>query len=171
VQRSGGVFYGGDLLTSRLGGGDRKDATGDQQSRSALAIVLGTALDGIPESMVIDLRRRRGGAAYLAAVFISNLPEALSSTTGLARGGWKNSRILDVDRDRFCLRDRFPGRVWAVPGLLTRDRRLHPGVRGRCDHHHAGRHDDARGFEHGGKLAGVVTTLGFAVAYGIHTLD
>lgn len=34
------------------------------------------------------------GAAYLAAVVISNLPEAPSSTTGLARGGWKNSRIL-----------------------------------------------------------------------------
>jgi ZIP family zinc transporter len=26
-------------------------------------------------------------------------------------------------------------------------------------------------FEHGGKLVGVATTLGFAVAYGIHTLD
>ena len=34
------------------------------------------------------------GVAYLAAVFISNLPEAISSTTGLASGGWKNSRIL-----------------------------------------------------------------------------
>jgi zinc transporter, ZIP family len=26
-------------------------------------------------------------------------------------------------------------------------------------------------FEHGGKLVGVATTLGFAVAYAIHTLD
>ena len=26
-------------------------------------------------------------------------------------------------------------------------------------------------FEHGGKLVGVVTTLGFAVAFTIHTLD
>ena len=26
-------------------------------------------------------------------------------------------------------------------------------------------------FEHGGKLAGVVTTLGFAVAFAIHSLD
>ena len=26
-------------------------------------------------------------------------------------------------------------------------------------------------FEHGGKLTGVVTTLGFAVAFAIHTLD
>ena len=50
-----GVFFGGDLLISRLGGGDRKDATGDQQSGSSLAIVLGSVLDGIPESMVIGL--------------------------------------------------------------------------------------------------------------------
>jgi ZIP family zinc transporter len=40
------VFFGGDWLIDRLGGGDRKDATGDQQSGSALAIVLGTVLDG-----------------------------------------------------------------------------------------------------------------------------
>jgi ZIP family zinc transporter len=85
-----GVFFGGDWLISRLGGADRKDPTGDQQSGSALAIVLGTVLDGIPESMVIGLTIFSGGkvgATYLAAVFISNLPEAISSTTGLVSGG------------------------------------------------------------------------------------
>ena len=54
-------------------------------------------LDGIPESMVIGLTIFEGGkvgAAYLAAVFISNLPEAISSTAGLATSGWKKSRIL-----------------------------------------------------------------------------
>jgi ZIP family zinc transporter len=30
----------------------------------------------------------------LAAVFISNLPEAISSTSGLATGGWPKPRIL-----------------------------------------------------------------------------
>ena len=71
------VFFGGDWLIDRLGGGDRKDAGGDQEQGSALAIVLGTVLDGIPESMVIGLTIFQGGevgAAYLAAVFISNLP-------------------------------------------------------------------------------------------------
>src|SRR5512132_3404190 len=56
------VFFGGDWLIDRLGGGDRKDATGDQQSGSALAIVLGSVLDGIPESMVIGLTIFSGGA-------------------------------------------------------------------------------------------------------------
>ena len=54
-------------------------------------------LDGILESMVIGLTIFQGGAvgaAYLTAVFISNLPESISSTSGLVTGGWKKSRIL-----------------------------------------------------------------------------
>ena len=92
-----GVFFLGDRLIDSLGGGDRKDAAGAQEDGSALSIVLGTVLDGIPESMVIGLTLFSGGAvgaAYLAAVFISNLPESISSTSGLVAGGWKTSRIL-----------------------------------------------------------------------------
>ena len=47
--------------------------------------------------MVIGLTIFEGGAvgaAYLVAVFISNLPESISSTSGLVTGGWKKSRIL-----------------------------------------------------------------------------
>jgi ZIP family zinc transporter len=71
-------------MIDHLGGGDRKDADGGQEGGSSLAIVLGSVLDGIPESMVIGLTIFEGGAvgaAYLAAVFISNLPEAISSTS------------------------------------------------------------------------------------------
>jgi zinc transporter, ZIP family len=50
-----GVFFGGDWLIDHAGGADRKNAKGAQESGSALAIVLGTVLDGIPESMVIGL--------------------------------------------------------------------------------------------------------------------
>jgi ZIP family zinc transporter len=56
-----------------MGGGDRKDSGGAQADGSALAIVLGTVLDGIPESAVIGLTIYQGGAvgaAYLASVFI-----------------------------------------------------------------------------------------------------
>jgi ZIP family zinc transporter len=42
------VFFAGDRLIDRLGGGDRKDPDGDQAGGSPLAIVLGTVLDGIP---------------------------------------------------------------------------------------------------------------------------
>lgn len=168
------VFFGGDWLIERLGGGARKDATGDQKSGSALAIVLGTVLDGIPESMVIGLTIFEGGevgASYLAAVFISNLPESISSTSGLVSGGWEKSRILWMwvaialisglaslagyglfqeappDTVAFVL-------AFAAGAILTMlSQTMMPEA-----------------YEHGGKLVGVVTTLGFATAYVIHTL-
>jgi ZIP family zinc transporter len=169
-----GVFFSGDWLISRLGGGDRKDATGDQEGDSPLAIVLGTVLDGIPESMVIGLTIYEGGAvgaAYLAAVFISNLPEAISSTSGLVTSGWKKSRILWMWvgialvsavaslAGYGLFQDSSPATVafvlaFAAGAILTMlANTMMPEA-----------------FEHGGKLVGVVTTLGFAVAYGIHTL-
>ena len=169
-----GVFAGGDWLIDRYGGSDRKDAGGDQETGSALAIVLGTVLDGIPESMVIGLTIYEGGAvgaAFLAAVFLSNLPEAISSTSGLVSGGWKRARILWMWvaiagvsglaslAGYGLFQDSSPDTVafvlaFAAGAILTMlaDTMM------------------PEAFEHGGKLVGVVTTLGFAVAYGIHTL-
>ena len=54
-----GVFFGGDWLIDSSGGSKRKDANGGQEDGSALSIVLGTVLDGVPESMVIASRSSR----------------------------------------------------------------------------------------------------------------
>jgi ZIP family zinc transporter len=169
------VFFFGNQLIDRLGGGDRKDPTGDQEGGSPLAIVLGTVLDGIPESMVIGLTIYEGGAvgaAYLAAVFISNLPESISSTSGLLSAGWKKSRIMWMwvaialisglaSLAGYALfQDSSPDTVafvltFAAGAILTMlAQTMMPEA-----------------FEHGGKFVGVVTTLGFAVAFTIHTLD
>jgi zinc transporter, ZIP family len=169
------VFFGGDQLIGRLGGSQRKDADGSQEGDSPLAIVLGTVLDGIPESMVIGLTIFEGGAvgaAYLAAVFISNLPEAISSTSGLVTSGWAKSRILWMwiaialvsgvaSLLGYALfQDSAPGVIafvlaFAAGAILTMlAQTMMPEA-----------------YEHGGKLVGVVTTLGFAVAFTIHTLD
>jgi zinc transporter, ZIP family len=170
-----GVFFGGDWLIDRMGGSDRKDADGGQESGSPLSIVLGTVLDGVPESMVIGLTIFEGGAvgaAYLAAVFISNLPEAISSTAGLASSGWRKSRILWMWIAIALIsglaslagygffQDSSPDTVafvlaFAAGAILTMlaDTMM------------------PEAFEHGGKLVGVVTTLGFAVAFTIHVLD
>jgi len=169
------VFFGGDRLIDRLGGSQRKDPSGTQEGGSSLSIVLGSVLDGIPESMVIGLTIFEGGAvgaAYLAAVFISNLPESISSTAGLATSGWKKSRILwmwiaialisglaslagyglfqnsSPDTVAFVLA--FAG--GAILTMLAET--MAPEA-----------------YEHGGKLVGVATTLGFAVAFTIHALD
>ena len=150
------VFFGGDWLIGRAGGSERKDARGGQESGSSLAIVLGTVLDGVPESMVIGLTIFKGGAvgaAYLIAVFISNLPESISSTSGLLASGWKKARgPLDVDRDRDRLRARVARRLRAVPAFVSGRRRIRAHVRGRSDPHDAREHDDARGLRARGQV-------------------
>lgn len=60
------------------------------QGDSGLAIAAGTLLDGIPESIAIGLLIASGGQLSLAtiiAIFISNIPEALSSTAGMKESG------------------------------------------------------------------------------------
>jgi ZIP family zinc transporter len=90
------VFTVGDWLLSRRGGGERKDPTGAQADGRALAIVLGSVLDGIPESFVLGLTVLQGGVslALLVAVALSNLPEGMSSSSGLKAAGWPRGRVL-----------------------------------------------------------------------------
>ena len=90
------VFTVGNWLLVRRGGGDRKDATGAQADGSPLAIVLGSVLDGIPESFVLGLTVLQGGVSVslLAGVALSNLPEGMSSSSGLKAAGWPQRRVL-----------------------------------------------------------------------------
>jgi ZIP family zinc transporter len=90
------TFTAGDWLLERGGGGDRKDATGAQAGGSPLAIVLGSVLDGIPESFVLGLTVLQGGVSVslLAGVALSNLPEGMSSSSGLKLAGWPRGRVM-----------------------------------------------------------------------------
>ena len=90
------VFSVGDWRLAARGGGDRKDPTGAQADGRALAIVLGSVLDGIPESFVLGLTVLQGGVslALLVAVVLSNLPEGMSSSSGLKAAGWPRSRVM-----------------------------------------------------------------------------
>jgi zinc transporter, ZIP family len=91
-----GVFTVGDWLLTRGGGGERKNATGEQAEGSPLAIVLGSILDGIPESFVLGLTVLQGGVSLslLAGVVLSNLPEGMSSSSGLKAAGWPRGRVM-----------------------------------------------------------------------------
>lgn len=96
------VYFIGDLLIGRFGGRDRKNSKGVAKkggSNNGLAILLGTVLDGIPESLVIGLTLVQGGAVSIAmvvAVFLSNIPEGLSSSTGLLASGWKKRSVVGL---------------------------------------------------------------------------
>lgn len=63
------------------------------------AIALGALLDGIPESIVIGLSLFSGKGVSLVAViaiFISNIPEGLSSSHGMKNSGTKFSYVFGM---------------------------------------------------------------------------
>jgi ZIP family zinc transporter len=93
------VFFGGDLWIDRAGGAERKSSGPHGDDSSGSAILLGTILDGIPESIVIGFGLIGGGTvsvAMVAAVFISNLPEAIASTSGLKATGWSAGKLFGM---------------------------------------------------------------------------
>ena len=169
------VFFLGDTALDRFGARGRKRSSGGQESGSGLAIVLGTVLDGIPESIVIGLTLLTGGSvsvAVIAAVFLSNLPEAVAATTGLRNAGWTRVRVIVL---------------WAVVALVTALSSLAGFAL------FGGASPEAiaftlafaggailtmladtmmpEAFENGGRLIGVFTTLGFGIAFALTSLE
>jgi ZIP family zinc transporter len=71
----------------------------DDQGGSGTAIAVGALLDGIPESIAIGLSILHGGAvsvATVAAIFLSNLPEGLSSSAGMQKAGRSAGYVFGV---------------------------------------------------------------------------
>lgn len=99
------VFVLGDAAIDRRGGKFRKSPHGRQKSiesgnpeaSDGNAIFLGTLLDGIPESFVVGAGLASGGVGglvFVAAVFLSNLPEGMSGTISMRMAGMPSGRIM-----------------------------------------------------------------------------
>jgi ZIP family zinc transporter len=166
------TFYVGDWFIDRNGGEGRKSTTGESQlAGSASAIVLGTVLDGIPESFVLGASLLQEGAvpvAVVVGVFVSNVPEALSGSAGLLAASWTRMRVF-----RMWTWVVVASVVSTVAGWLLLDRMASAG----------GAFVTAfaagallvmladtlmpEAFELGGREAGLVTALGFAVGFGL----
>lgn len=90
------VFYFSDMLIARMGAAKSSSTDGSQHSKLIVPMVLAIILDGIPESIIIGLGLFEGGTisiAMLAAVFISNLPEAIAGSSGMKSDGWSKHKI------------------------------------------------------------------------------
>ncbi len=101
------VFVLGSRLIEHLGrrpkrNGSRKrrkaTASADDGADSPMPIVLGSALDGIPESLVLGMSLVHGGASIplLVGIALSNLPEGIAGSSGLRDKGWPAARTLGL---------------------------------------------------------------------------
>jgi zinc transporter, ZIP family len=98
------AYLGANALLARYGARHRKRSGQQQpseseQAGSGMAIAVGALLDGIPESVVLGVGLLAGGGvslSVLAAVFISNVPEGLSSAAGMKRNGRSAAYVFGV---------------------------------------------------------------------------
>lgn len=92
------VFFAGNQVIHRFGGG-RRGKRAAKAADNGPAIVLGAMLDGIPESVVLGTTLLGGGGIgvpFLAAVLMSNIPEALSAAADLRKEGHKPTWIIGL---------------------------------------------------------------------------
>jgi ZIP family zinc transporter len=82
------VFIAGDLAVDRrFGSGSGSDPLG---------IVLGSVVDGVPESLIFGIGVAAGNPVslgFLGAVIVSNVPQALAPSAELAASGWSRTRL------------------------------------------------------------------------------
>jgi zinc transporter, ZIP family len=155
------TYYGANLLLERRFG----------SANAGPALALGAFLDGIPEQAVLGITLASGqgvGVGLLAAIFVSNLPEAIGSASAMQTSHAKIAGLW-IGVAIVCT-------LATVAGYLIADNaggHFQGGVNGFA----AGAllvmltdsmFPEAR--KKGGDAAGLVTVLGFAVAAALTTL-
>ena len=166
------TFYVGDKIIDARGGNNRKRSGGQQAAGAASAIVLGALLDGIPESVAIGASLLGGatvGVTVVAAVFLSNIPESLSAATGLRAAGHSPRWILSLWTGVMVISAVAAAVGYASLGGAS------PVVVATIEAFAAGAiltmlADTMmpEAFENGGSSVGLVTTLGFVLAFLLH---
>lgn len=80
------------IVEERFGG----EGGGGSGGGSALGIVLGSVVDGVPESLIFGIQIAGGlpiSVAFLAAVIVSNIPQALAPSADLKTAGWSAMKM------------------------------------------------------------------------------
>jgi len=132
-------------------------------------------LDNVPESIILGMSLALGGTvniAFLTAVFVSNLPEGVAGTTNLEAVGHSRRAIFYMWTALVLISAACAGLGYAMVYWL-------PGIDGHLTQAFAAGAmltmlADAmmpEAFEHGGKLVGIFTVMGFLVAAILSIMD
>ena len=141
---------------------------GSEGAGGAMGIVVGSVVDGVPESAILGIQVGIGmtiSLSFVAAVFISNIPQAIAPSADLAASGWGPRRL-----GQLWLLVVLACGVAAALGFLATD--LLGGVQGERAAALAAGGLLAMltnslipfSFERGGALAGAATALGFCLS-------
>ena len=163
------TYWGANRLVERSTGKRRGGpSTHGKDAEAGPALALGALLDGIPEQAVLGIGIAAGSGVsvgLLAAIFISNLPEAVGSSTAMAADGKPRRTIT-----RLWLIVAVICTLSTVAGYAIADA-VSGNVQGAIDGFAAGAllvmlidemiPDAAK---QAGDVAGLLTVLGFAVA-------
>jgi ZIP family zinc transporter len=85
------IFLIADRIIEERFGGD------DQGGGGPMGIVLGSVVDGVPESLIFGIQLATGtpiSIAFLVAVMVSNVPQALAPSAELIGSGWRVGRMV-----------------------------------------------------------------------------
>lgn len=171
------TYFLADRAVERLGQPQRAvpSAAPAPTAEAGTALALGAFLDGIPEQMVLGIGLAAGGGVsvgLLAAIFVSNLPEAIGSATEMRAAGRTPATIT---------------RLWTVVALICTLATV--AGYGIADSASGDLQAAINGFAAGallvmlidsmipeaahqaGKVAGLVTVFGFAVAAGLSSVS
>jgi ZIP family zinc transporter len=91
------AYFGADWVVDRRGGATRKGLQAGGPAGSGAAIAIGTLLDAIPESIVLGMGLAFNGVvnlAFLGAVLLSNIPEGVAGSINLTTAGQPQRSIL-----------------------------------------------------------------------------
>lgn len=94
----GCAFILGDYLLHRSGGRHhkRQQFLKSEKMATGKAITMGAILDGVPETIALGIALFNGqgtGLLMLVAIVLSNFPEGIASITGLKKEGFSNKKI------------------------------------------------------------------------------
>jgi ZIP family zinc transporter len=162
------LFIGGDYAVDRrLGSGGSGGGADGGADGGALGIVLGAIVDGVPESLIFGISLASGAgvsASFLAAVIVSNIPQALAPSADLAAAGWSRARLALMWGAVVVARGLAAGLGYAVGAARgsTGDRMAALAVGGVLAMLTNSLMPFA--FQRGGQLAGLWTVVGFALA-------